>query len=117
MFKKDEGRWGSGGVVITGVTLRDAAGEAGHVFQSGQPMSIELAVKADKPCDDFVFGIAMFNSDGTCVYGTNTDIEEYQAESLTGEATITFLIDAVDLVEGTYKLDVAVHKKDGAPYD
>ena len=55
MFKKDEGRWGSGGVVITGVTLRDAAGDAGHVFQSGQPMSIELAVKADKPCDDFVF--------------------------------------------------------------
>mgnify|MGYP003337660812 CR=1 FL=1 len=59
-----------------------AAGEAGHVFQSGQPMSIELAVKADKPCDDFVFGIAMFNSDGTCVYGTNTDIEEYQADGL-----------------------------------
>ena len=26
-------------------------------------------------------------------------------------------IDAIDLVEGTYKLDVAVHKKDGAPYD
>lgn len=117
MFKKDEGRWGSGGVAITGVTLRDAAGEAGHVFQSGEPMSIDLAVKADKPCDDFVFGIAMFNGDGTCVYGTNTDIEAYQAELLTGEATVTFAIDAIDLVEGTYKLDVAVHKKDGAPYD
>ena len=24
---------------------------------------------------------------------------------------------ALDLVEGTYKLDVAVHKRDGAPYD
>lgn len=117
MFKKDEGRWGSGGVAITGVTLRDGAGEAGHVFQSGEPMSIELAVKADKPCEDFVFGIAIFNSDGTCVYGTNTDIEEYQAESLAGDATATFDIAAVDLVEGTYKLDVAVHKKDGAPYD
>ena len=117
MFKKDEGRWGSGGVSITGVTLRDANGEAGHVFQSGQPMSIELGIRADKPCDDFVFGIAMFSSEGTCVYGTNTDIEQYEAESLTGEATVRFAIEAIDLVEGTYKLDVAVHTKDGAPYD
>ena len=59
----------------------------------------------------------MFNTEGTCVYGTNTDIEKYQAQSLTGEATVTFDIEAIDLVEGTYKLDVAVHKKDGAPYD
>ncbi|TAK15519.1 MAG: ABC transporter ATP-binding protein [Acidobacteria bacterium] len=117
MFQANEGRWGSGGVTITGVTLRDQTGEAGHVFHSGEPMSIELAVKADKPCDDFVFGIAMFNTDGTCVYGTNTDIEGYAAESLISEATVNFGIEALDLVEGTYKLDVAVHRKDGAPYD
>jgi hypothetical protein len=80
-------------------------------------MTIQLGLKAEKPVDDFVFGIAIFNTDGTCVYGTNTDIEEYVAESLTGESTVDFHIDALDLVEGTYKLDVAVHKKDGAPYD
>jgi len=117
MFQANEGRWGSGGVAITGVTLRDKTGEAGHVFHTGEPMSIDLAVKADKPCDDFVFGIAMFNTDGTCVYGTNTDIEGYEAQSLINDAVIKFEIEAIDLVEGTYKLDVAVHKKDGAPYD
>jgi ABC-type polysaccharide/polyol phosphate transport system ATPase subunit len=117
MFKKDEGRWGSGGIAITGVVLRDRAGEAGHVFHTGEPMTIELSLRADRPCDDFVFGIAMFNTEGTCVYGTNTDIEKYEADSLSGEATVGFVIEALDLVEGTYKLDVAVHKKDGAPYD
>ena len=30
---------------------------------------------------------------------------------------MTFAIDSLDLVEGTYKLDVAVHKRDGYPYD
>jgi hypothetical protein len=30
---------------------------------------------------------------------------------------VTFEIDSLDLVEGTYKLDVAVHKRDGYPYD
>jgi len=117
MFKKDEGRWGSGGISITGVTLRDAAGEAGHVFHSGELVSIELGLKAERAFDDFVFGIAMFNTEGTCVYGTNTDIEKYEADSLSGDASVRFVIEALDLVEGTYKLDVAVHKKDGAPYD
>jgi ABC-type polysaccharide/polyol phosphate transport system ATPase subunit len=117
MFQADEGRWGSGGVAITGVTLRDAAGEAGHVFHSGDLMAIELGLKAERPCDDFVFGVAIFNTEGTCVYGTNTDIEQFQADSLSGEATVRFVIEALDLVEGTYKLDVAVHTKDGAPYD
>src|SRR6185436_17791956 len=117
MFQANEGRWGSGGVAITSVTLKDMAGQAGHVFHSGEPMSIELAVKADKPCEDFVCGIAIFNTDGTCVYGTNTDIEEYEAQSLANDATVAFEIESIDLVEGTYKLDVAVHRKDGAPYD
>jgi len=117
MFKKDEGRWGSGGVAITGVTLRAADGEAGHVFHSGDRVAIEIGLRADRPCDDFVFGVAMFNTDGTCVYGTNTDIEKYVASELSGDGTVTFVVEALDLVEGTYKLDVAVHKKDGAPYD
>jgi ABC-type polysaccharide/polyol phosphate transport system ATPase subunit len=117
MFMADEGRWGSGGVTITGVTLRDKAGEAGHVFHSGDLLSIDIGLKADRPCDDFVFGVAMFNTEGTCVYGTNTDIEKYVAGELSGNATVSFVIEALDLVEGTYKLDVAVHKKDGAPYD
>jgi hypothetical protein len=38
-------------------------------------------------------------------------------ERLAGDADATFAIDGLDLVEGTYKLDVAVHKRDGFPYD
>jgi hypothetical protein len=38
-------------------------------------------------------------------------------QRLAGEADVTFAIDGLDLVEGTYKLDVAVHKRDGFPYD
>ncbi len=38
-------------------------------------------------------------------------------ERLAGEAEATFSVESLDLVEGTYKLDVAVHKRDGFPYD
>jgi hypothetical protein len=36
---------------------------------------------------------------------------------LAGDVEVTFTVERLDLVEGTYKLDVAVHKRDGYPYD
>jgi len=117
MFRATEGRWGSREVEITDVTLVDANGEAGHVFHSGERMDIRIRLRAPLPVDDFVLGVGVFNAEGVCCYGTNTSIEQLAAERLTGDAEATFAIDALDLVEGTYKLDVAVHKLDGYPYD
>jgi len=34
-----------------------------------------------------------------------------------GDGEVRFAIERLDLVEGTYKLDVAIHKLDGYPYD
>ena len=117
MFQATEGRWGSREVEIADVTLVDATGHASHVFRSGEPLSIRVRVRAKQPTDDCVFGIGIFNAEGVCCYGTNTFIEEMQPATIAGDAEATFAIDALDLVEGTYKLDVAVHKRDGYPYD
>jgi ABC-type polysaccharide/polyol phosphate transport system ATPase subunit len=117
MFKAGEGRWGAGGVEITEVTLMNDQGLATQVYHTGEPMTIEFRVRAGKPVSDFVFGAGLFNAEGVCVYGTNTDIEEYEGDTLSGDATVRLEIESLDLVEGTYKLDVAVHKRDGAPYD
>jgi len=117
MFQATEGRWGSRDVEITEVTFLDDAGQPSFVFHSGDPLSIRVKVRAAQPTDDFVFGIGLFNADGVCCYGTNTLLEEMNPERLTGEAEATFSIESLDLVEGTYKLDVAVHKRDGYPYD
>jgi len=117
MNRVGEGRWGTGGVEITGVTLQNDEGLTTHIFHTGEPVTLRLTVRPTKPIRDFVFGIGIFNAEGFCVYGTNTDIEDHEADLLSGEAEIALVIDALDLVEGTYKLDVAVHRRDGAPYD
>ncbi len=117
MFQATEGRWGSREIEITKVTLLDARGQPSHVFHTGEPLAIRVQLRADRPTADCVFGIGLFNADGVCCYGTNTFIEEMPAASVVGEADATFTIDTLDLVEGTYKLDVAVHKRDGYPYD
>ena len=117
MFEAKEGRWGSREIEITDVTLLDATGQPSFVFHSGDVMSVRVKVRASQPSDDFVFGIGVFNADGICCYGTNTYLEDMTPARLVGEAQATFAIDGLDLVEGTYKLDVAVHKIDGFPYD
>ena len=117
MFQAGEGRWGSGGVEISGVTLLNSQGQATHVFHSGEPATLRMQVRASRPVQDFVFGVGIFSAEGVCVYGTNTDIDDHLADSLQGTAEVRLEIEALDLVEGTYKLDVAVHKRDGAPYD
>jgi hypothetical protein len=117
MFEATEGRWGSREVEITDVAFLDRAGQPSFIFHSGEPLSIRVRVRASEATDDFVFGIGFFNADGVCCYGTNTYLEEMNPQQLTGEAEATFAIESLDLVEGTYKLDVAVHKRDGYPYD
>jgi hypothetical protein len=117
MFRATEGRWGSREVEITDVRLSGADGERAHVFRSGERLDVRLALRAPLPVDDFVFGVGLFNAEGVCCYGTNTSLEDYRSERLHGDAEAVFTIESLDLVEGTYKLDVAVHKLDGYPYD
>jgi ABC-type polysaccharide/polyol phosphate transport system ATPase subunit len=117
MFRAVEGRWGSRDVEILGVDLVGADGQASHIFQSGEPMEIRLRVHAHQLVSDVVFGVGIFNADGVCCYGTNTHIEGATSGALTGDGEATFVIDRLDLVDGTYKLDVAVHRENGVPYD
>ena len=117
MFEATEGRWGSREIEITDVTLIDHAGEPSFVFHSGESMSVRVTVNAHAAISDFVFGIGLFNAEGVCCYGTNTYLEEMTPVKIEGTVQATFAIERLDLVEGTYKLDVAVHKRDGFPYD
>jgi ABC-type polysaccharide/polyol phosphate transport system ATPase subunit len=117
MFKAAEGRWGSREVEISDVALLNRAGEPSFVFHTGEALRVRLKIRAHHETDDFAFGIGLFNADGVCCYGTNTFVEEMNPERLSGDAEVTFAIETLDLVEGTYKLDVAVHKRDGFPYD
>jgi ABC-type polysaccharide/polyol phosphate transport system ATPase subunit len=117
MFRAQEGRWGTREAEILAVDLRRSDGASTHVFQSGEPMEIRLRVRAHQPLSDFAFGVGIFNVDGACCFGTNTQIDGATPHALFGEADVGFLVDRLDLVEGTYKLDVAVHRANGTPYD
>ncbi len=116
-FKATEGRWGTREIEITKVSISGPDGESGHVFQSGDDIKVHMTMTAKEPITDFVFGLGLFNADGVCIYGTNTNLEEFQPSQIVGECSVTFEMDSLDLIEGTYRLDLAAHKADGYPYD
>jgi ABC-type polysaccharide/polyol phosphate transport system ATPase subunit len=117
MFRATEGRWGSREIEITNVELVGEDGAPGHVFHSGRSLAVRIALRAALPNDDFVIGIGIFNAEGVCCYGTNTSLEDLRGVRIDGDAEARFEIARLELVEGTYKLDAAVHKLDGYPYD
>jgi hypothetical protein len=117
MSKVLEGRWGSKEIEIVAVEFLDRDRQPAHLFRSGDAVEIRLRVRAHQPVTDLVFGVGIFNADGVCCYGTNTDLEGATLTEMRGEGEARFTISRLDLIDGTYKVDVAVHRKNGAPYD
>ncbi len=115
--ERRENRWGKREIEIKKVRLKDMEGQEKHVYSPDEGMVIEMDISAYSQIKDFVFGIGIFNPKGICCYGTNTQLEEFAAQSIEGEGRVVCRIEKIGLINGTYYLDVAVHKKDGYPYD
>jgi ABC-type polysaccharide/polyol phosphate transport system ATPase subunit len=112
MFRAAGGRWGSREVEITDVQLLPAP-----VVAAGDGLEIRLRLHAAQPTRDLVVGVGIFNAEGVCCYGTNTAIDGATAAAIAGDGDVSFSIERLDLIQGTYKLDVAVHRENGVPYD
>jgi ABC-type polysaccharide/polyol phosphate transport system ATPase subunit len=115
-------RWGSGEAEITGVRLL-AEGDPGaglaerYNLVTGETAVFEIAARAVRPLADFVFGIAVATPRGVECWGTNTDLEDFRPAAFAGEAVVRVVCPALRLAPGDYTVDVAVHARDGAPYD
>jgi hypothetical protein len=110
-------RWGTREVELTRVQLAGRDGLERYLFETGEPCAVHLAYRAHRPIEDPVFGVGIFRKDGVCCYGTNTAVEGLNWGKVDGEGAVTMQIERLDLIEGDYLLDVAVHARDGHPYD
>jgi homopolymeric O-antigen transport system ATP-binding protein len=110
-------RWGNGDIEITQVQILDSRREKRHIFQDGEDILIEMEFKVNHPTPDVVFGIGLFNGNGTCCYGTNSELDEITIPTLPETGRIGIRLEQVHLIEGTYSVDVAVHAQDGHNYD
>jgi len=112
-----EKRWGSREVEISNVRMLDLKGREKYIYEAGEGCEVVFDVHSPEEQKDFAFGIGIFDAGGTCCYGTNTVIERLLGKSLKGRGQVRIHIPRIELVNGTYFLDVAVHKRDGYPFD
>jgi len=110
-------RWGSRAAEIGSVRLFDRGGAERYHFVSGEAITFEIEARAEQPLRDFVFGVALQTPRGVEVWGTNTDLAGLRPERFEGEARVRLVCPALRLAPGEYLVDVAVHARDGAPYD
>jgi ABC-type glutathione transport system ATPase component len=113
----EEERWGSGEILLDRVSLLDHEGLELVALGGSTPVAIEMDIRTREPQDDFVFGIGIYHADGSCVYGTNSDIEGWASQKINGNATVRFVIPSLDLVAGNYRIDAAVHTRNGRAFD
>lgn len=110
-------RWGDGEVVIDDVRLKDAAGAERAVFNHGDAVTVEIDYRVERPVKDLVFGVALVNANQITCWGSNTEIDRAFLSDPPPNGTVRCGISRLDLVQGTYSLDVAAHAKDGRAYD
>lgn len=117
LVAKSSDRWGNREIEIVESWLEDLKGKRRTHYDYGEGMRIVMKVVPRKEINDFVFGVGIFNSEGTNVYGSNTHLEFFKPRVIRGEALVKFEIPSLQLVNGTYTIDLAVHREDGFAYD
>ncbi|RMG39454.1 MAG: ABC transporter ATP-binding protein [Candidatus Dadabacteria bacterium] len=115
--EEKERRWGSREIEITGVKLIDRDDNQRHVLHPDDAVAIEIFYRVNHWVKEPVFGIGINRSDGIVVHGTNTDIEKIKLPDLGSSGRVVYKISRLGLADGKYSLDVAVHARDGYPYD
>jgi ABC-type polysaccharide/polyol phosphate transport system ATPase subunit len=109
-------RWGSRQAEITEARLL-VDGVERYDFATGADVTVELEVEAAAPLRDFVFGVAISTPRGVECWGTNTELAGLEPERLAGSGRVRLECPGLRLAPGEYQVDVAVHARDGAPYD
>lgn len=110
-------RWGSGEAQMTAVKVLDAEGKERKAFMPQEPFTVHIDYEAKKELNDVVIGLALYGIDGTMIYGTNTLIDTASPVTLKEKGSIDLRIAGLPAANGTYTVDLALHRPDGFNYD
>ena len=105
-------------VEITDVLLTHPRERQRPYLLPGEPLDIHISYLAAEPVDDAVFGIAIHDSEGRLMFGTNSELLAIQVGRIAGEGCFTFNFDAIPLLDGAYPVTIGIVGADDGPvYD
>jgi ABC-type polysaccharide/polyol phosphate transport system ATPase subunit len=109
-------KYGSGEISITNVRLKTYDGS--DIVECGTSITIEVEFQAHQEIDEAVYGIAIYGEDGVRCYGTNSLIDRLGTRRISrGINLFNIELKQMNLLPGTYTVDIAIHPRDGEPYE
>lgn len=113
----EQARWGSREVEIISVDLLGASGAEVRVFHPEDAARVRIQYCVNTPQEEVVCGLGIHRSDGLTVFGTNTEIDRIKLPALAGTGVVECEVERLGLLDGTFWLDVALHREDGYAFD
>lgn len=107
-------RWGSCEAEITDVTILDAEGRERYNLFTGEAMRIVITYRAHRRIEHPMFGLAIHRDDGLHISGPNNVFAGCDIPAIEGAGQVTYAVDMLPLLEGTYFLTAAIHDTSGA---
>ncbi|MGY1754927.1 ABC transporter ATP-binding protein [Blastococcus sp. SYSU D01042] len=96
-------------VTISDVSVADADGRPVRTLPSGAGLQVRFRVDPGSPLDDWIVGVAIEDSGGQVVWGSNSDMQGYALPGLGGAPEqVTVEFPEVPLAEGVYQVSIAV---------
>jgi hypothetical protein len=107
-------------VELAQVMLLDRHGHPATDIESGEPLTVDINYRVNRPVETPVFGVAIHRSDDVYVYGTNTWADGFELGPLVRDGRIRLNYPRTDLMTGIYRVTVAIsdsHSSDAHPID
>ncbi|WP_137161900.1 ABC transporter ATP-binding protein [Blastococcus sp. CCUG 61487] len=96
-------------VTISDVSVADADGRPVRTLPSGAGLQVRFRVDPGRALDDWIVGVAIEDSGGQVVWGSNSDLQGVVLPELTGERQdVTVHFPEMPLAEGVYQVSIAV---------
>lgn len=86
----------------------DASGAPVRKVATGSTIALEVEFKVEKPLRTPVFGVALFSSEGTCVYATNNNADGVVLPTLEEEGVLRVEYGGLALLPGRYRVTISV---------
>ena len=112
-------RHGTGEIEVVAVRLLDSQSVETACIPAGTGLTVEIDFVAHTEVPDAIFGVSAHSqSDGSRCFDLNTSADGHRIGRLDGPGTVRLHLDEVELVAGSYRLDVGVYEANWEfPYD
>jgi ABC-2 type transport system ATP-binding protein len=107
---------GTGEAKITDVHMVDDSGEERRVYMPGESLEVVARLEVDKPLEDPVIGMIVYDDTGRYLWGTNSALRDMSLGTIDGPRVLRWKIDSLPVLDTTCSVTLSVASRSGVEY-